>query len=107
MSRNKTYIDPLFHKPEEVVDFSWLNEVASSNPVDIPNGGYAKQLSGMGATVQIEVISTANILPTVDNMTIVSQTVKTKSDGNHTVDVIVEVPDFVEVISYEVRITKA
>jgi hypothetical protein len=95
-------IDRNFFVPPNVVDVRQLEET------DITSGDI--QSADDIETDIIDVSDQGDVsyvgLPVVDSITIVSQTVKTSTGGQVTVDVIIEVPDTDSIVNYDVRVTK-
>ena len=98
MSRDKRYIDPLFYIPEGIPPEVWAyNEedgVQYDEEVDIFE------------SVDEGEDSEDDGLLTIDNLTIVSQTLRRLKDGSLVVDMVVQVDDIPGATKYEFRITK-
>ena len=103
MSRNKTYIDPLFWSPEDVIDlvqdvnldeeyvYSTSGEFSDEGDVEFIDDGDDAPITGLRAA---------------ESFTIFSQVIRTSADGKHVVDVVIEVPDYPGVKSYEYKIVQ-
>lgn len=114
--RKNTYIDPIFWTPEDVVDLVPSVEETDFNIGDdsyVTETEYFNEEEGQEESWSDSIIEDNEseepsvALPTVDNFTVVSQTVRVAPDGSHVVDVIIEVDDLDGVIGYDVRLTRA
>lgn len=94
VNREKTQIDPIFYKPEDVRDIEYLGE----DFVDF--GEIGESDSGIGEVIDSR---DPNALPVADSITIISQTAHKDFTGNDVVDVVIEVADYDNVKAWNIR----
>lgn len=93
------YIDPRFEKPPNVIDVRDAGMEDGSEYYDfIPPEAVSVE--------ENDLVFESNIPKPPTSFTLVSQTVRTTSDGSQVVDLILELPDQDGVKEYEIRIAK-
>ncbi len=97
-------LDPNFFAPPGVVDINY--QTNEDFDTDVENDFFDPEAELSDAIIFDE-ISESLDLPVPENITIVSQTVRTRVDGTTTVDVVFEIEDFPGINEYELRVTKA
>lgn len=108
-------IDPNFFLPPNVVDMRYANQEDASDSVTTrsPDTGEIVSVdydvidySDTGETDATDEEPVNTLLSPPDYVTVVSQQVRVTSDGRFVVDVILDVEDINGVVQYDVRLTK-
>lgn len=114
-SPTEIYVDPSISVPEGLRNIKRKPQPPGGETPDTPSN-IAPEVGGTGAPTympggDIEIIgepaqTSSSPLATPDNITVVEQTVRTASNGQTVIDVVVEVPDVPGALNYEFRVTK-
>lgn len=112
VNRN-TQIDPTFFLPPNVIDLRYEDDedVNRDDAVD-PDSSETVESTPLDSGPEVSptddiLPETTALLPAPDNLTIVSQSVRSPAGGNYVVDVVIEIPDMAGVETFDVQVAKA
>lgn len=106
--RDKRYIDPMFYIPEGMDDRVWAYQETPDVGEEPEDEDFSDDFDvESDFSIIDESDSEGDDAPmAVDNLTIISQTLRRAQDGTQVVDIVAEVDDVPGATKYEFRITK-
>lgn len=110
--RDKRYVDPMFYIPEGIEDEVWAYRTDGEITTDTEDfetfeGDAFDDFVDSDVTIIDEGDASEDDAPmSIDNLTVVSQTLRRGSDGSQVVDIVVEIDTVPGTTKYEFRVTK-
>lgn len=110
VQRRPTNIDPIFWKPDDVYDFTQVDEDGLINGHEDYSFGYGdfETIADIESNDENEIdeeTAEVELLPAASSFELISQTARVNLDGKHVIDVVIEVADLPGVEAYNVRLT--